>query len=231
MSLELPDELKALATGRWQQLSESNNFSESWQVHRDTIEKVFALSDFVSEHCLRDAWFLTELLDNELLLASSLDFQHLLGQQLNEVSDEEQLLRQLRRFRNLHMLRIAWRDLLNLQDIEESLLQVSVLADQLITQAYSWLYKNLAIRFGEPVGMHGQLPMFIIGMGKLGGGELNFSSDIDLIFTYPENGETKGGKKSIEHQQFFTKLAQKLISALHQHTVDEGLKSAFELIW
>tara|TARA_Y100000814_G_scaffold24612_3_gene16333 strand:- start:483 stop:2876 length:2394 start_codon:yes stop_codon:yes gene_type:complete len=57
-------------------------------------------------------------------------------------------------------------------------------------------------------------------MGKLGGHELNFSSDIDLIFTYPEKGETQGGKKSLEHQQFFTRLAQKLIQALNKVTVD-----------
>jgi glutamate-ammonia-ligase adenylyltransferase len=59
-----------------------------------------------------------------------------------------------------------------------------------------------------------------LGMGKLGGGELNFSSDIDLIFTYPAVGVTTGGKKSLENQQFFTKLAQKLITALDQITAD-----------
>ena len=64
------------------------------------------------------------------------------------------------------------------------------------------------------------MPMYILGMGKLGGHELNFSSDIDLIFTYPEKGETQGGKKSLEHQQFFTRLAQKLIQALNKVTVD-----------
>ena len=57
--------------------------------------------------------------------------------------------------------------------------------------------------------------MIIIGMGKLGGDELNFSSDIDLIFTYPEQGETYGGRKPVENQQFFTRLGQQLISALH----------------
>ncbi len=64
------------------------------------------------------------------------------------------------------------------------------------------------------------MPLLILGMGKLGGGELNFSSDIDLIFTYPHNGETSGGRRSVENQQFFTKLGQKLISALHQVTAD-----------
>jgi glutamate-ammonia-ligase adenylyltransferase len=62
--------------------------------------------------------------------------------------------------------------------------------------------------------------MYILGMGKLGGKELNFSSDIDLIFCYPEKGETTGGRKSIEHQQFFIKVAQKLIQALNKITND-----------
>lgn len=62
--------------------------------------------------------------------------------------------------------------------------------------------------------------MLILGMGKLGGGELNFSSDIDLIFTYPENGETVGGRRSLANAQFFTRLGQRLIKALDQVTFD-----------
>ena len=57
-------------------------------------------------------------------------------------------------------------------------------------------------------------------MGKLGGKELNFSSDIDLIFVYPESGETQGLRRSIDNQLFFTRLGQKLIAALHQKTHD-----------
>lgn len=62
--------------------------------------------------------------------------------------------------------------------------------------------------------------MLVIGMGKLGGGELNFSSDIDLIFTYPENGETQGARRSIANAQFFTRLGQRIIKALDQQTFD-----------
>ena len=62
--------------------------------------------------------------------------------------------------------------------------------------------------------------MLIFGMGKLGGGELNFSSDIDLIFAYPERGFTQGGRRELDNQSFFTRLGQHLINALHQQTVD-----------
>ena len=61
--------------------------------------------------------------------------------------------------------------------------------------------------------------MLVLGMGKLGGHELNFSSDIDLIFAYPLKGETDHPRKPLENQPFFTKLAQKLIAALNKITV------------
>ncbi|GAJ69841.1 glutamate-ammonia-ligase adenylyltransferase [Vibrio sp. JCM 18904] len=75
--------------------------------------------------------------------------------------------------------------------------------------------------------------MLIIGMGKLGGGELNFSSDIDLIFTYPENGETQGARRSIANAQFFTRLGQRIIKALDQQTFDVLLprRHATSPIW
>ena len=137
-----------------------------------------------------------------------------------EIDSEAVLHQKLRQFRNFHMLRIAWRDLLNMQSIEDSLAQVSELARQLITQTNNWLYQSLQPQLGLPEGEFGPQPMLILGMGKLGGGELNFSSDIDLIFTYPAVGVTSGGKKSVENQQFFTKLAQKIITALDQITAD-----------
>ncbi|MEH6453438.1 MAG: bifunctional [glutamate--ammonia ligase]-adenylyl-L-tyrosine phosphorylase/[glutamate--ammonia-ligase] adenylyltransferase, partial [Psychromonas sp.] len=63
-------------------------------------------------------------------------------------------------------------------------------------------------------------PLYVFAMGKLGGRELNFSSDIDLIFSYPERGETQGGRRAVDNQPFFIKLGQRIIAALHQITVD-----------
>ena len=63
-------------------------------------------------------------------------------------------------------------------------------------------------------------PLMILGMGKLGGGELNFSSDIDLIFAWPENGVTRGGRRELDNAQFFTRMGQRLIKALDQPTQD-----------
>ncbi|MGU7802102.1 bifunctional [glutamate--ammonia ligase]-adenylyl-L-tyrosine phosphorylase/[glutamate--ammonia-ligase] adenylyltransferase, partial [Escherichia coli] len=62
--------------------------------------------------------------------------------------------------------------------------------------------------------------LMILGMGKLGGGELNFSSDIDLIFAWPEHGATQGGRRELDNGQFFTRLGQRLIKVLDQPTQD-----------
>lgn len=147
-------------------------------------------------------------------------YQSLLENALLNVTTEDDLMRVLRQLRNQEMARIAFHDVLNNQSIKTSLLQVSALADALIKHAYHWLYSHLCERYGHPRNDSGDMHMYILGMGKLGGRELNFSSDIDLIFAYPEKGETQGGRKRIENQQFFTKLAQKLIQALNKITND-----------
>jgi len=216
----LPDELIELGNERWQDLHSHGQFSAQFEIFEEQIKTAFSLSDFISEQCIKNPTWLAELLLEKLLFAEQVDYQNKLEALLAEIDSEAVLLQKLRQFRNFHMLRIAWRDLLNMQTIADSLAQVSELACQLITQTNNWLYQLLQPRFGLPQGEFGPQPMLILGMGKLGGAELNFSSDIDLIFTYASVGVTTGGKKSIENQQFFTKLAQKLITALDQMTAD-----------
>lgn len=219
-SLTLSDRLITIGEGRWQELQNHPQFSPELNDHAEVIKGVFALSDFISDQVLRYPNWLGILLIEKQLFETKIDYQQTLNQALSEVQNEVQLHHNLRQFRNFHMLRIAWRDLLNMQSIQDSLAQVSELARQLINQTNTWLYHSLYPRLGAPQGGSGPQPMLILGMGKLGGNELNFSSDIDLIFTYPSAGETSGGRKTVENQQFFTKLAQKLIAALNQITVD-----------
>lgn len=137
------------------------------------------------------------------------------------LADETTAFSLLRRYRNAALTQILAADILGLQSISQSLAAVSALAEVLINSAYHWAYQQQAAINGTPLDAQGEpMPLLILGMGKLGGGELNFSSDIDLIFTYPANGETVGGRKTLENQQFFTKVGQKLIAALHQVTAD-----------
>jgi len=97
-------------------------------------------------------------------------------------------------------------------------LAVSRVANIIICTAYNWLYENHTVKYGMP---EHQQNLQIMAMGKLGGSELNFSSDIDLIFAYPSAGETSGTRRTVEHHKFFTLLAQKLIYALN-HVNEHG---------
>lgn len=184
------------------------------------IKRVFSRSPFVADVCAKHPEWLVELLDFAAPSMPQSYYHQKVSEYVSQAKTEDELAKALRRCRQFHMAAITFSDVLNRQSIDASLLQVSSLANALIQQGYTWLYSSLCSKHGTPVGSHGPMPMYILGMGKLGGHELNFSSDIDLIFTYPEKGETQGGKKSLEHQQFFTRLAQKLIQALNKVTVD-----------
>ncbi len=187
---------------------------------KETLMKLFSLSDFVAANIIKNPDIIVFIDSASDLQTTSVDYEKELADLIADITLESELASILRKYRHIEMTKIAILDLLNLQDIKISLAKVSALADALIVGAYQWLYGNLSDRYGIPQGKSGPLPLLIIGMGKLGGRELNFSSDIDLIFCYPEAGEITSGRKPIEHQQFFTKLAQKLIGALNQTTVD-----------
>ncbi|WJG10431.1 bifunctional [glutamate--ammonia ligase]-adenylyl-L-tyrosine phosphorylase/[glutamate--ammonia-ligase] adenylyltransferase [Aliiglaciecola sp. LCG003] len=213
-------QLNAKTEFYWQRLIEKcpqwNNESSQSQ----SLKTVLGLSDFIAERLLSDPKLIDPLLTIAETQVNPDDYAQLLNTQITPLSSQDELMANLRRFRNLHMMALAYKDLLNLQTIEQSLLHTSNLADALICGAYNWLYKHLCERYGQPMGEFGPQPLLILGMGKLGGEELNFSSDIDLIFCYPANGEISGQRKPIEHQQFFTKLAQRLINVLHETTQD-----------
>lgn len=137
-------------------------------------------------------------------------------------TDLAQLNRQLRQQRNKQMARIAIRDLIGLAPLDEVMRDVSDLADALVNGALDWHYQQFCVRYGTPVGAESGEPqkLIVIGMGKLGGQELNFSSDIDLIFVYPEQGKTEGAERSIPNDQFFVRLGQALNKSLVEYTED-----------
>ncbi len=137
------------------------------------------------------------------------------------VNDEAAMSRALRRLRKQVMLKLIARDLGGLADLDEVMAAMTALAEMSVRSAQSLLMKTLAEQFGTPRGESSGTPqeLLVIGMGKLGGGELNVSSDIDLIFTYPEDGETDGARKLSNHE-FFTRLGRRLITAINDHTAD-----------
>ena len=198
---------------------------EHWTPERwAQFARVAAASDFVLEQCLRDPAMLVELeTSGELDRAfapGELCAQIAAATQAGESEDE--LARNLRRQRNRQQVRIIWRDLNRQADLVQTCRDLSDLADACIDQAYHWLYPRHCQQFGTPIGHRSGLPqhMVVLGMGKLGAVELNLSSDIDLIFAFPEGGETEGVKRSLDNQEFFTRLGQRLIKALDPITVD-----------
>lgn len=184
--------------------------------------RVWASSEFVAQRCVARPRLLLDLLQSgdlhrryETALSEITAHAQLAVQ---EVADADALGAQLRRLRQREMVRIAWRDLAKLADLNETMADLSALASVCIQSALSWLQAALIEQLGEPRDANGETQgLLVLGMGKLGAGELNFSSDVDLIFTYPEDGETSKAKPN---SVFFTQLGQQLIRALDETTAE-----------
>lgn len=135
------------------------------------------------------------------------------------LAEEADVMRALRGFRNQHMLQIAWRDLAG-GEVCDILQQLSALADGLIQCAVAWSHQAACKRWGVPRDDQGrEQKLMVIAMGKLGARELNFSSDIDLIFCYQSTGETDGAR-SLSNEEFFTRSCRTLVQLLDKKTQD-----------
>ena len=195
------------------------------------LEACVLASDYVVDQLVRYPRLLLQLVDSGDLLSryGNDRYRSALQTQLAGAQDEAALARVLRQFRRREMVRIIWRDSCGLADFQETVGDLSHLADACIDGALDKLYGWMEPEFGlpyyhpspSPSSQQGQpMPMVVLGMGKLGACELNLSSDIDLMFAYAHEGETRGGRRSLAHRDFFTRLGQKLIKALDENTVD-----------
>lgn len=135
--------------------------------------------------------------------------------------DEAGLAACLRNVRKRVMLVLILRDLNGLCGLTEVIQAMTSLAELAVRQAQEFSMRDLVAQFGQPTGAESgtMQELLVIGMGKLGGGELNVSSDIDLIFVYPEDGET-GASKKISNNEFFSRLGRKLIALINDLTAD-----------
>ena len=210
-------------TGRESPLEDWLGLSPS---RREQLARVLAISEFVAESLVRYPEWLLHL-DASGELDAAPDAENLrdwLEERLESAEDEAAMQAAIRRFRRARMVGIVWRDLTRPEDIDmwATTAAVSRLAETCLEGALSWLESFLEPRWGRPALRRdgSEQRLVVLGMGKLGAGELNLSSDIDLIFGFPENGETAGGRKSLAHQEYFTKLGQRLIGALDAVTAD-----------
>jgi glutamate-ammonia-ligase adenylyltransferase len=130
-----------------------------------------------------------------------------------DTDDEAALVQALRYLRQEVMLCVMQADLSGSADLSQVMHAMSDLAEVSLEYSSRWLYGELARKQGVPLADGVAQAFLVIGMGKLGGRELNVSSDIDLVFAYPEDGETERG---IPNQEFFTQLARRLIRLLSE---------------
>jgi len=190
---------------------------------RANAAHVLSCSEFVAESFARDAELVADLERNEALRSSRLAQGASCwpqGVALAPTADEATAQRWLRLWRRREMVRIAWRDLAGLATLEETLADLSAFADDAVQCAVDYAMQAMISRYGAPLYADGRaMPLVVIGMGKLGGRELNFSSDIDLVFLFPEYGETQHAAP-VSHDEFYIRLGQMLLRLLSSTTVD-----------
>ena len=154
---------------------------------------------------------------------STLDLAAALAQ---EAAPGLPLPRAMRRLRNLLVCGLIRRDLDGQADLAEVVTSMTRFADFAIQTHLAALMAEMMGSHGTPTGYESGLPqqMMVLAMGKQGGAELNVSSDIDLIFVYPEDGDTvlaEPGQRQLSNHEFFTRLGKKLIAALSE-IIEDG---------
>ena len=139
----------------------------------------------------------------------------------NDNETEARFMRRLRLFRHRELLRIVWRDLAGWSDCEATLRELSEVADVCIRAAFLYATRGDAgaLRVCRGIRRGEESRFIIVAMGKLGGGELNFSSDVDLVFLYSEPGETDG-KRPQSNEEYFRRVSQLFIKLLGDTTSD-----------
>ena len=187
---------------------------------RRQFDRVMAASRYASQLCRQTPQLVQALVESgDLEISYAEDwYQRELQTRLQGCADRPGLHKELRQLRQREWLRIVWRDFCRLADTMETTRDLSLLAEACVEQAQQFLHRELVEEHGQPRGPdRKRQQLLVLAMGKLGGRELNLSSDIDLIFVYPEAGVTDAG---LGNQEVFLRLGQRLITALEQVTED-----------
>jgi glutamate-ammonia-ligase adenylyltransferase len=210
---------------RWfQSLAEQQPERNVSGVDIATLVHLVASSEFAGRMLLREwPWFHSQVLEGVIdHVPDSITVANLARETLR-AGDAEHLKSRLRRFRNQQMLHILWRTSRangSASILAETLGSLSNLADTIVASSVFAAEQLLAPRFGVPLSDTGEkIPLVTLAMGKLGGRELNFSSDIDLIFIYPQDGESNGDRKLSAHE-YFVRLVQQVVALLDDVTAD-----------
>lgn len=184
---------------------------------KEHVETLLLCSDYVCRY-----WPILEdlLKQDEVTRPLSREAYFKAINSFNEDLAQDQYLKQLRFFRHRHFIRLLLLEMAGLANTEQIMHSWSDCADAIIIHSLAYCRRNLSSRYGIPRDAQGnEVPLFVLAMGKLGGQELNYSSDIDLIFVFSATGSTDGPER-IDNQHYFSKLVQQLVHVLHSITVD-----------
>ncbi len=214
----LPSELADAASRWFERLTEQHDVASLAPGHIEALARVIACSEFAGGVVLRDWEWLCE--SAESFAGEPAASPGIAGPDSGSPADVDEIKASLRCIRNRTMLRILWREICGLADLDETLEELSGLADSMLDVAMRHACRLLEPRYGLVRDAAGQtVPLVVLGMGKLGGRELNFSSDVDLIFLYTGDGESDGSK-CISAQESFGRLSRQVVALLDEVTVD-----------
>lgn len=221
---QLPEELLRDGNNYYERLKQRASPEDMAEFERyPELMYVLSMSDFVAKTMIQypaecAALFRQGAIDSSYF---SLDASDVIAARIVAGLSDMELKKRLRVLRRVRMVIIAWRDLTGRSDIEEVFVSLSNLAEGIVERTVDVVRAGMQSVFGNAFDDKGaEMPLLILGMGKLGGGELNFSSDIDLLCCYPYDGQTQGGSRSISHQEYFTKVVQRLSNLLSETTAD-----------
>ncbi len=222
---DLPSSLHALLAKQWARLSDVLASASDQQLTESVAQELTTVSigsDYLVDQLVKYPQMLASLLESGVLERSyqQSEYKNRLAEAMVSIDSEASMMSVPRQFRQREMVRLIWRDLTRKASMIDTTRELSWLADAMIDGTLNLLYEQGCERWGIPYGVSPesgkkeQQRMVVLGMGKLGANELNLSSDIDLIFCFPVNGETEGVRKTLANQDFFIRLGQKLIQAL-----------------
>ncbi len=231
--IALPDELARLADARILDCFESAKASgidlPETGLWPGDARRVFACSDFVSDFFQQSPAVLKSMLDSGALARAhgggDFDavehYRNVINRGLDKADEQAALMSALRRLRRQEWARIAWRDIGGLADLDEAVGDASAFAEAAIQCALERLHQRQCAEIGTPENAKDEpQALAVFALGKLGAGELNFSSDIDLIFAFPEAGETRGKRRALSNDEYFQRLARQLIKVLGERTAE-----------
>src|SRR5215510_7588706 len=183
-----------------------------------SLLQIFTTSQYLSDLLVADkeAYDLLRMTEGEPVSAAALIDE--IVTEVHALGNYAEVLASLRRFKRRETLRIAYGDIVRNQPVETVVRQISYLADAIVEAAVEYARKHLEPTYGIPLRSDGERSGFcVLALGKLGGGELNYSSDIDLIFLYEQDGQSDA-RRTVINQEYFERLAKEIIRLLAEPT-------------